>query len=205
MLFSSVTIECNVDGNSMCPTFNNNYSSSQHDVVFVNTYDNDIDYKDIVVVQTDTVKIIKRVVGFAGDKISIVKVGNEYLLERNGEIVEEKYIRMNVSPTVPAISQNGMDSTYKEFQKLRKSQADYFESKDDEGNGLGAYIVPENSIFVLGDNREVSKDSSSYGAFNMDNFVGKVELTKKYDESYFHFYYYYILEGKIFKTLANCF
>lgn len=198
ILFSSITIECEVNGSSMYPTLNNNYGSNKNDVVFVNIYDKDVTYGDIVVVQTSKEKIIKRVVGMSGDEIDIVKVNNEYLLERNGEIIKETYICQNINPSTPTLSQNGMDSTYLSFQGLKESNPLEF-SLD------GKYVVPKDSIFVLGDNRTVSQDSSYYGAFSIENLVGRVEYIKKFNESTLHFYYYYILEGKFFNTFFNMF
>lgn len=202
-MFSFVTIECEVFGSSMYPTLN--YSDKKlHDTVFVNVCDKDVVYGDIVVIETNTEKIIKRVIGVSGDKIDIVLVENQYLLERNGEIIREDYINENVDVSEPAKSQNGMDVSFDNFTQLRKSQSENFESVDENGLGVGKYVVPENSIFVMGDNRKVSEDSTKNGAFDISRLVGKVELTKKYDESLFAFYYHYIFEGKFFQTIENC-
>jgi signal peptidase I len=38
----------------------------------------------------------------------------------------------------------------------------------------GKYVVPEGTIYVLGDNRAVSQDSRHYGPFDLKHVVGKV-------------------------------
>ena len=38
----------------------------------------------------------------------------------------------------------------------------------------GVYTVPEGSIYVLGDNREVSSDSREFGAVSLSRVIGKV-------------------------------
>ena len=198
ILFSSVTIECVVRGSSMLPTLNN-YTGNKTDIVFVNTCDKDITYGDIVVcdahgdVDND---IIKRVIGLAGDIIDIVYHDNEYKLELNGKIIEEDYIYISQDPRVPTNNRNGMEHTFTKFNALKVSKPELFD------NG-GKLIVPSKSIFVLGDNRNVSVDSSSLGTFTYDDIEGKVELIKYYGTSNFSFYYDYIIEGKFIKTLIN--
>ncbi len=38
----------------------------------------------------------------------------------------------------------------------------------------GPYIVPEKSIYVLGDNRQVSEDSRKFGSVQLSRVIGKV-------------------------------
>ncbi len=38
----------------------------------------------------------------------------------------------------------------------------------------GPYVVPNDSIYVLGDNREVSSDSREFGAVELSRVIGKV-------------------------------
>jgi len=197
ILFSSVTIECEVVGDSMRPNFNN-YSGNSHDIVFINIYNRDISYKDVVVCKTDNESIIKRVIGLPGDKIDIVYADNEYKLELNGKINDEDYILVDNDPRLQIVERNGMEHTYKKFQSYKESYPEYF-------NEEGKYVVPNNSIFVLGDNRFVSVDSTVYGAFDLDRVEGKVELVKYAETSLFEFYYDYIIEGKFLQTIINIF
>lgn len=188
----------------MRPTLNNYISDKKKDEVFVNIYDKKIAYQDIVVVKTDKdVKadkcdIIKRVVGMPGDLIDIVLVNNEYKLERNGQVVEEKYINYDYSPDVAALYKNGMKKTNDQLREYKLKNPEKFNSE-------GKLIVDNDSIFVLGDNRGNSQDSSVYGCFSYEKLVGKVEFIKYSDSSDFAFYYDYIVEGKFINTFLNLF
>lgn len=198
IIFSSVTLECVVRGSSMKPTYNNYTSSNVNDVVFVNTKDQTVTYGDIVVCKTQDESIIKRVIGLPNDVIDIVWDNNEYKLELNGKIIEESYIYVSLDPRVPTRNRNGMNHTFESFNTLREAKAELF-GED------GKLVVPNNQIFVLGDNRAVSVDSSSLGTIDYSNVEGRVELVKYHGTSDFSFYYDYIIEGKFITTIINMF
>ena len=42
----------------------------------------------------------------------------------------------------------------------------------------GEYVVPGQSVYVLGDNREVSEDSRKFGPVAYDKIVGKIVLKR---------------------------
>lgn len=96
-------------------------------------------YGDIVVIQADKLKnkvtdlwgepIIKRVIAVGGDTVRIDFTKGE--VYRNGELLEEDYIR----------------------------ELTFFRQDDSWMEGNKDYTVPENTVFVMGDNRGVSNDS----------------------------------------------
>lgn len=196
IFFSVVTIENEVDGPSMQPTLNK-MGENKHDYVYVNIYDHDFDYEDIIVLNNGGIKVIKRIVGLPGDKIDIVFDGHQFRLERNGEIINEYYIFIDSNPSTASSRKNGMHNTSDDFLELKRTKPECFEG--------GKYVIKDNEVFVLGDNRLVSVDSADYGAVSMDSIDGIVERIKYYGDNTFAFYYNYIRNGEFIKTLINVF
>lgn len=91
---------------------------------------------DIVVIDYDKERLIKRVVGLPGEEIKYV--ANKLYI--NGEITAEEYKR---------------GVTY-----------------DFDLESLGYNVIPEGKYLVLGDNREVSKDSRIIGLIDADDILG---------------------------------
>ena len=106
----------------------------------------DVDRNDIVAIWYDgrTEYLCKRVIGVAGDKISII----QNKLAVNGEILDEPYV----------------------------ANQDWFTFDVEE------VVVPENCVYVLGDNRDVSLDSRKLGCLSTDDIYGVSlsDLTKSY-------------------------
>ena len=138
-----------VKGASMEPNFNHG------DFVFINKLSTSIgapDYGDVVICKLDEgsgyENIIKRVIGLPGDEIDIVE-------NKDDEDVYDLYV-------------NG---EYIEEDFLGEPMMT-------DGNIEYPFEVPENSYFVMGDNRNESLDSrrESVGAIHKDDLMGKVVL-----------------------------
>ncbi|MFY0544518.1 signal peptidase I [Brevibacillus sp. H7] len=102
---------------------------------------------DIVIIHpTDDENWIKRVVAVAGDT---VEAKNDQLYV-NGQLVNEVYLTPN---------------------KLKASAAGVTLTHD-----FGPIKVPEDSVFVLGDNRNHSADSRVIGPVKLEQVVGRAEV-----------------------------
>ncbi|MEK4522193.1 signal peptidase I [Psychrobacillus sp. FSL W7-1457] len=145
-------IPIEVEGASMLPTFENG------DKVMVNKIGpkfNDYERFDVIVfkVNKDT-NYIKRVIGLPGDHITYKD--DELLI--NGKKYDEPYL-----------------------DELKKELIDHGTLTQDFTleDYLGEVVVPEGSLFVLGDNRRFSNDSRepSVGFISMDIVLGTVNMT----------------------------
>lgn len=97
---------------------------------------------------------VKRVIGVPGDK---VEYKNDTLYV-NGKKQDEPYLNYN----------------------LKHKQGDYitgtFQVKDLPNANPKSNVIPKGKYLVLGDNREVSKDSRAFGLIDEDQIVGKVSF-----------------------------
>jgi signal peptidase I len=128
----------------------------------------DIRRGDIVVFLSPEEKglfVVKRVIGIPGDRIHL-RDGDVY---RNGEKLIEPYVQHKVRnydpyrdnfPAVPPSEIYGV--TREEWELTLPS----FVQGDD-------VVVPPNSYFGMGDNRDVSKDSRFWGFIPKDNLIGR--------------------------------
>ena len=138
-----------VKGSSMEPNFNHG------DLVFINKLITSVgspDYGDVVICKLDEgagyENIIKRVIGLPGDEIDIVE--SDYDEDAYDLYVNGEYIEEDFIAE-PMWSNGNMDYPFE---------------------------VPEDSYFVMGDNRNESLDSrrESVGAIHKDDLMGKVVL-----------------------------
>lgn len=133
-----------VDGSSM------NSTLEDKDRVIISHLNYKPENDDIVVVNSSVLQktLIKRVIGVAGDTVRI-----DY--SKNKVYVNDK-----------EISNEHIDSTM-----LDKGM---FDPSYKVSDGVYEYHVPQNSIFVMGDNRNNSTDSRTIGFISNDDVMGHV-------------------------------
>ena len=146
----SVATPVNVKGSSMSPTLQNGDTM----ILYKLTKNiRGIKRFDIVVIKTDSGDLIKRVIGLPGDKIKYeVKYVNEEktgVLTINGEVVEEKFLTTS--------------------KKIGTCETNWTICSEE-------IIVPEGEYFVMGDNRDDSKDSRMIGTIPFKDVKGTTEL-----------------------------
>jgi len=125
---------------------------------------------------------VKRVIGTPGDRISIK--GSDVIV--NGKVVPEHRIAANeVSQNAPLKTvidpppPRKADELYDVYYRPGADDADYdvFQGKDE-------IVVPADSYFVMGDNRNNSEDSRYWGFVPRDLVIGRAMFVYwSYDES----------------------
>lgn len=135
-----------VFGESMSPSF------QDHDRVVISKTSK-IQRFDVIVFNAPDIEsehYIKRVIGLPGDSI---EVKND-VLYINGKAYNEPYLSENKR-------NNPNNSLTEDFSLLEKT---------------GKTKVPENMLFVMGDNRLNSKDSRTFRLISYDSVIGEVKL-----------------------------
>lgn len=106
---------------------------------------------DVVILKAPTGDYwIKRIIGLPGERV-VIDNGDVFI---NGQEIEQEFLRNENGSIDTETDCRALDSSYCEFE------------------------IPENSFFVLGDNRDVSDDSrsESLGFVSEDQLFGKVIL-----------------------------
>jgi signal peptidase I len=116
-------------------------------------------------VEEPDLKVIKRVVGLPGDTLQM-EAGALY---RNGQRLDEPYV-------VHSDPQRSEDPVQR--AKMRSWQAPYFAARGSDGympdlQDWGPIVVPVDSFFALGDNRDASYDSRYYGFVPFSRILGR--------------------------------
>lgn len=116
-------------------------------------------------VEEPGLKVIKRVVGVPGDTLHM-EAGALY---RNGQHLEEPYVVHND----PQRSEDPVQRS-----KMRSWQAHHLTARGSDGympdlQDWGPIVVPADSFFALGDNRDASYDSRYYGLVPFGRILGR--------------------------------
>lgn len=133
---------------------------------------------DVAVFTKNNIEYIKRVIGLPGDRIQ-VKEGRLYI---NGTKIHRKLIR-----EVPFTDYHGQKRVVKEYDEFLPNSEKgkpqiihrIYEASDyDNFDNTPEYLVPDNYLFVMGDNRDNSIDSrASLGLVKKEYFFGKAQIT----------------------------
>lgn len=170
LAFNITYTKSEVKGNSMCPTF---YDG---DRVFINKFQKG-KVGDIVVADIENEEnwdhtlegryIVKRLVAKEGDTVKITEEDGIYKLIVNDNVVETKTAGAKLSSYINFV--------------LYVNEHMHDESRINNG----AVVVKAGEIFLLGDNWEVSYDSSSVGPIHESCLVGRVDIIVSGDQNIF--------------------
>ena len=154
------------------------YGYSKHSFPFSpNIFNERINYQypkqgDLVVFKTpvdNRTDYIKRLIGLPGDEIQFIE-GDIYI--NNKKIIRKK---INTSDSIRCGKFSFKVNVYEEtLPNGTKHIAVYNESGTLKNTRK--FIVPKNHFFLLGDNRDCSKDSRYLGNVNFVNLVGKAQI-----------------------------
>lgn len=133
------------------------------------------DWEDDMIYYHAQKDVVKRVIGVPGDTLQIVN-GQVFI---DGESLDEPYIQridpvgfmINRGAGLPPITWNpeeypGCDINFGDFSGQRWSNRDNF----------GPVVVPHESYFMMGDNRDVSADSRYWGFLDQKLITGTPAL-----------------------------
>jgi signal peptidase I len=115
-------------------------------------------------VEQPGLKVVKRLIGVPGDTLAM-EHGQLY---RDGKPVDEPYV-VHANPT------KSEDPVYR--SKMRQWQASHLAGRDATGydpdlEDWGPIVVPTDSFFMMGDNRDNSYDGRYWGFLPRDNVRG---------------------------------
>jgi signal peptidase I len=177
-----------VNGSSMYPTILGRSEGSSaetvgKDVLLISNFLYTPKKGDIVVVQTPYIKagvadslghpIVKRIIATEHDRVSIDF--ENWRIVINGEIYEDglhsvPYVFYDNATLVNGVPSKQMYGFYPQIiQEMREDSRCNFEQE----GAICSFTVPEGQVFILGDNRNNSKDSRAIGFIDERWIIGK--------------------------------
>ena len=183
-VFKLVYVETAVLGASMYPTLN---STEYNDSVLINTKEKGT-VGDIVVVDSlkadisvEHTYIIKRIIAKENERVDLRFDNDQMYIYIDGVKLEENYT------TTPAyINRGSTPYIYNAFQNYLITNS---ENIDYNENGL---LIPSGCVFVMGDNRQNSTDSASFGPVSVDSILGRVDVIIHHGESMLGNFFQYL-------------
>ena len=117
--------------------------------------------------EDESKNFIKRVVGLSGDKIEIRKgklyINDQVVPVTQVESPENSGQQLNPYFAKPRIFDEQLGTVNHRIQYLR----------DQSGNDFGPVLIPKESVFVMGDNRDNSQDSRVWGFVKENKILGR--------------------------------